>query len=52
MRWDYGTELKKPVEYEFTLADGSKVFEIVCNTGDINVFARGHKATAYKPVAL
>jgi hypothetical protein len=40
----------KSTEYEFTLPDGSKRYEIATCIGDAHTFARMHKAVAYKPV--
>jgi len=40
----------KPVEYEFVLQDGSKVYEIVCERSDVWAFQRMHNAKACKPV--
>ncbi len=40
----------KPVEYEFVLQDGSKVYEIVCDRSDVWAFQRMHNAKACKPV--
>lgn len=40
----------KPIEYEFTMPDGSKVYEIVYELSDVWAFTRAHKAVASKPV--
>ncbi|MER9375972.1 hypothetical protein [Mesorhizobium sp. M0491] len=42
--------MNKPTEYEFTLPDGSKRFEIVIERSDAFTFQKMHKATAFKPV--
>lgn len=40
----------KLTEYEFTLPDGSKRYEFVCDTSDAFRFQKMHQATAFKPV--
>lgn len=40
----------KLTEYEFTLLDGSKAYEIVENIGEAFQFQRMHKARSFKPV--
>lgn len=40
----------KPIEYEFTLLDGSKRYEFVSEIGDAFRFQRMHKARSFKPV--
>lgn len=45
MRIDHGT-----IEYEFTLPDGSKRFEIVVERGDIHHFMKMHGAVKARPV--
>ena len=40
----------KPTEYEFTLPDGSKRYEIVIERTDVFQFQKMHKATSAKPV--
>lgn len=40
----------KPTEYEFTLPDGSKRYEIVIERSDAFQFQRMHKATSFKPL--
>ncbi|WP_176479181.1 hypothetical protein [Mesorhizobium sp. WSM3860] len=42
--------MTKPVEYEFTLPDGSKRYEIVIERKDIFTFQRMHAAVSAKPV--
>lgn len=45
-----GALMEKPVEYEFTLPDGSKRYEIVAEQADIFTFQRMHGATGATPV--
>ncbi|MGU9981482.1 hypothetical protein ACJ4V0_15715 [Phreatobacter sp. HK31-P] len=40
----------KPVEYEFTLPDGSKRYEIVCERSDVWAFEKMHKAVSSRPL--
>jgi hypothetical protein len=40
----------KPIEYEFTKPDGTKVYEIVCDRKDVHVFKKMHGAVSAKPV--
>jgi len=40
----------RPVEYEFTLSDGSKRYEIVFDRKDMFDFMKLHKAVSGKPV--
>lgn len=42
--------MEKPIEYEFTLPDGSKCYEIVCERKDVFVFIRMHGAIKAVPV--
>ena len=42
--------MTKPAEYEFTLPDGSKRYEIVSERSDAFQFQKMHKATTFKPV--
>lgn len=37
------------VEYEFTLRDGTKVYEMVEQPADVHAFMRMHNAIAAKP---
>jgi hypothetical protein len=38
-----------PVEYEFTLADGSKRYEIAIERGDVQRFFKMHRAVSCRP---
>jgi hypothetical protein len=40
----------KPTEYEFTKADGTKFYEIVCDRKDLHIFQKMHSAVSAKPV--
>ncbi|WP_457152696.1 hypothetical protein [Mesorhizobium sp. P5_C1] len=40
----------KPTEYEFTLPDGTKRYEIVIERKDVFIFQKMHGATSAKPV--
>lgn len=42
--------MEKPIEYEFTLKDGDKRYEIAYNRREVFMFKRMHKAVAVKPV--
>ncbi|WP_179293665.1 MULTISPECIES: hypothetical protein [unclassified Mesorhizobium] len=42
--------MTKPVEYEFTLPDGSKRCEIVIERKDVFTFQKMHGAVSAKPV--
>lgn len=44
--------MTKPTEYEFTLPDGSKRYEIVIDRKDVFVFQKMHRATSAKPVEV
>lgn len=39
-----------PVEYEFTLPDGSKRFEFIVERGDVAAFMKMHGAVKAMPV--
>jgi hypothetical protein len=41
---------ERSTEYEFTLRDGSKRYEIVYDRADVFVFIKMHKAVAARPV--
>jgi hypothetical protein len=43
-------QMTKPIEYEFTKQDDSKVYEIVYERSDIWAFQRMHNAKACQPV--
>lgn len=43
--------MSKPVEYVFTLPDGSKRYEIVYEAKEVFAFMRMHKAVRAVPVA-
>lgn len=40
----------KPTEYEFTLPDGTKRYEIIIERKDFFIFQKMHGATSAKPV--
>ncbi|WP_156949337.1 hypothetical protein [Mesorhizobium sp. WSM1293] len=42
--------MTKPTEYEFTLPDGSKRYEIVIDRKDVFVFQKMQRAVSAKPV--
>ncbi|WP_164762640.1 MULTISPECIES: hypothetical protein [unclassified Mesorhizobium] len=42
--------MTKPTEYEFTLPDGSKRYEIVIDRKDVFAFQKMHRAVSAKPV--
>lgn len=44
--------MEKPVEYEFTLPDGSKRYEIVYERREVLVFQKMHGAVSAKPVEV
>ena len=44
--------MKKPVEYEFVLRDGSKRYEIICERPDVWSFMKMHQAISAKPLKI
>lgn len=42
--------MTKPVEYVFTLPDGSKRYEIVYQNSDVFAFMKMHKAVKAEPL--